>query len=52
MIQDDHHKKEEEEELNLVETFKGVPLLGLYMFLCLERTFLYWGIFKNFFCNN
>jgi hypothetical protein len=29
-------RKKKEEELNLVETFKGEPTLGLYMFLCLE----------------
>jgi hypothetical protein len=36
MIQDNHHKKKKKEELDLVETFKGKPILGLYMFLCLE----------------
>jgi hypothetical protein len=45
-------QRKRKEELNLVETFKGVPLLGLYMFLCLEWTFLYWGIFKKENCNN
>ncbi len=44
--------KKKEEELNLVETFKGEPTLGLYMFLCLEWTLLYYGISKNNNCNN